>query len=108
MVNTSRVVLDSGQSQIVSAGDTATSITVNSGGYQKVLWGGTVSGLLIESGGNFGGNAGATVTSAVNLNRTDGNSAFSIENGVASNMLVEYGAKFYVESGQSAVNTLVA
>lgn len=126
MVNTSGVVLGSGQSQIVSAGDTATGTTVKSGGEQIVssggiaidttvqsigqinVEGGTVSRLTIESGGAFGGNAGATVTNAINLNRTDGNSAFSIENGIASNVLIECGAVFYVESVQTAVNTLVA
>ncbi len=120
----SSTIIDGGQ-QTISKGGKAGNTVINSSGWQDVASGGLANSTVINSGGELwvecGGSASvidqraggaiyattsAKITSGANT-RTDGHSAFSVINGVASNFLLENGGGLEVSSGQSAVNTII-
>lgn len=91
-----------GMMDVQSGGKVAT-VTVASRGGLIVEGGGTATGISLEAGAAL-----ATTTKAKEVRgvRADGNVAFSIQNNVANNILLENGSLLVEENGQSN-NTLV-
>ncbi|MFA6100956.1 MAG: AIDA repeat-containing protein [Victivallaceae bacterium] len=99
-------VINSSGWQDVASGGLANSTVINSGGELWVECGGSASVIDQRAGGAIYATTSAKITSGTNT-RTDGHSAFSVINGVASNFLLENGGGLEVSSGQSAVNTII-
>ncbi|MFA6104284.1 MAG: AIDA repeat-containing protein, partial [Victivallaceae bacterium] len=99
--------ISSGGAQSISSSGVANFTTISSGGYQSVLSGGSASVINQQAGAAIRANTGATITGGTNT-RTDGHSAFSIVNGVASNFLLENYGQLVVLSGHSAIDTVIS
>ena len=84
----------------------ATNTTINSGGVMALGIGASATNIYQQSGGAVYFTTGATVINGINT-RTDGHSAFSIVDGVASNFLLASGGCLAVQSGRSAANTII-
>lgn len=101
-------LVDSGGKLVVSAGGLATDTLVESDGLVALERGGSAGGLTLAQGAALSANTSAIITSGRNA-RTDGQSSFSLESGVASNLLLENGGALVVSgSGHAAIDTLVA
>ncbi|MFA7232075.1 MAG: AIDA repeat-containing protein, partial [Victivallaceae bacterium] len=102
----STTINSGGDMRFFESGGAATDTIINSGGVMAL--GGNVSAINIyqQAGGAVYFATGATVINGTNT-RTDGHSAFSIVNGVASNFLLEYGGALAVLSGHSAIDTII-
>ena len=93
----------------VSKGGVALDTTINFGGYLTVMSGGSASGVVQNAGGFvradvFGGGAG----SGTFICGTNGQGAFGMSNGVASNFILYDGGAQNVSSGGTAFRTLVS
>ena len=84
----------------------ANSTTINSGGRQTILGGCSANVINQNSGAVIQVDTDAEITGGTNT-RTDGHSAFSIVNGVASNFLLENGGFLNVLFGHSAIDTII-
>jgi len=111
--------------QYVHDGGTANNTVINAVGRQVVSSGGIVSVTIINSGGKIalnsggkvyniiqssGGNINATVKGgdvSTYVNGTNENGAFSLENGVANNFVLNNGGVQYISSGGIANSTTV-
>ncbi|MCR4820468.1 MAG: AIDA repeat-containing protein [Elusimicrobiales bacterium] len=123
--NSSGVLVFSGQSRTVSAGDTWTSTTIYFDGRLQVSSGGTANSTIVDSGGylriSSGGRAlnisqaiggvlsanvkgGDTQTLVSGINE---NGAFSLSGGIASNFVLYKDGHLYLSSGGIANNTTV-
>lgn len=93
---------ESGMMDVQSGGKAAT-VTVNSGAGLMVEGGGRATNISLAAGGALATTTKATEVKGV---RADGEVAFSVENNVARNILLENGSLLVEENGQS-YDTLV-
>lgn len=97
----SGTVVNSDGWQIIKEGGLADFTTVNQKGKLQVNAGGTATNVTLKQGGALVTSTAATVTGSNRL----GN--FSVENGMADNVVLENGGCLDVLSGHTATNTHV-
>jgi autotransporter passenger strand-loop-strand repeat protein len=96
----------SGGRKNIYAGGSSYYTEVNSGGVMAVSFGGYVSEIDQLSGGAIIAHTGATILNGHN-DRIDGNSGFSIFNGIASNFLLNSGGSLSISGEHVAHNTII-
>ena len=94
-------VINEGGWQVVKAGGAVGNTTINQNGELRVHAGGEATAVTQNTGGALVTSTAATVTGANRLGH------FSVENGMADNVVLENGGRLDVLEGHSAQNTLV-